>query len=88
MHSKNIRVKESDSLQNDPIWIKNASFNAFTGHTQVNFRTKFLTQIPGQEKKRNGGVWKEWETEKGLFPVTKAARYLVTQLQILNEYHN
>ena len=51
IHSKNVRVKISGSFENDPIWVKCASFNPFSGHTRVNFRTKCLTRNSGNSRK-------------------------------------
>ena len=33
------------------------------GNIRINFKTKCLTGIPGQEKKQDGGAWKERETD-------------------------
>ena len=33
LHFKNVWVKISRSSENDPIWVKCASFNPFSGHT-------------------------------------------------------
>ena len=46
-----IRVKKSGSFENNPIWVKNASFNAFTVHILVNFRTKCSIRNSGSREK-------------------------------------
>ena len=51
IHSKNVRVKNSGSFRNDPIWVKNASFNAVMGHIWINFRTKCLTRNSASREK-------------------------------------
>ena len=51
IHSKNVRVKISGSFENDPIWVKCAPFNPFSGHTRVNFRRKCLTRNSGSKEK-------------------------------------
>ena len=51
VHSKNVRVKISGSFENDPIWVKCASFNPFSGYTRVNFRRKCLTRNSGSKEK-------------------------------------
>ena len=57
-----VRVKNSGSFENDPIWVKTASFNPVMGHIRINFRTKCLTRNSGSKKKQDGGAWKERET--------------------------
>ena len=66
IYSKNIQFKKSGSFENDPIWVKYASINVFTGDTRVNFRTKCVTQNSGRGRKQDGGTWKERETDQGL----------------------
>ena len=49
--SKNVQVKIPGSFKNDPIWVKCASFNPFSGHTWVNFRRKCVTRNSGSKEK-------------------------------------
>ena len=63
---KNVRVKISGSFENDPIWVKCASFNPFSGHTRVNIRSKCVTRNSGSREKARCG-WKEREIDQGLF---------------------
>ena len=51
LHSKNVRVKNSGSFENDPIWVKTASFNPVMGHIWIKFRTKRLTGNSGSREK-------------------------------------
>ena len=51
IHSKNVRVKNSGSFENDPIWVKTASFNLVMGHIRINFRAKRLTRNSGSREK-------------------------------------
>ena len=63
LHSKNVRVKNSRSFENVPVWVKTTSFNPVMGHIWVNFRTKCLTRNSGLKKKQDGGAWKKRETD-------------------------
>ena len=51
LHSKNVRVKISGPFENDPIWVKCASFDPFSGHTRVNLRRKCLSRNSGSKEK-------------------------------------
>ena len=51
IHSKNVRIIISGSFENDPIWVKCASFNPFSGHSRVNFKRKCLTRNSGSKQK-------------------------------------
>ena len=45
------RLKKFRSFENDPNWLKYASFNSFPSDTRVNFGTKCVTHNSGSRQK-------------------------------------